>query len=462
MAALPPEPDVVSLRRGIRDAVRDQTRRIVVLDDDPTDVQTVHDIDVLTTWKPPDVADALLRPEPLFYVLTNSRALKRSEAVQLAEAVARALSIAGRGTGKRIDVISRGDSTLRGHYPWEVDPLTSLVGPNGPDGHLVIPAFPQGGRVTVGGVHYVLEGEDFVPVGTTDFARDPTFGFSTSYLPHWIEEKSGGRWSSRDVLQIPLAMLRAGDPKPVADVLASATSNQPIVSDAASDADLTVLAAAVLRAEARGRRFLARSAASFVKARIGLEDRPPLRGEDLRSLAAGPGIVLVGSYVSRTSEQLARVLAVDVAEAREIPVRSLLQGDGRDEVARTAAWANACLAQGRTAIVYTSRGLVTEHDHRDHVHVAATISSALSSIVVSLQHRPSWLLAKGGITASDVATRGLGVSRARVLGQVTTGVSLWELGPESRYPGLAYVVFPGNVGGPDALLDVIRSLIGER
>ena len=75
-----------------------------------------------------------------------------------------------------------------------------------------------------------------------------------------------------------------------------------------------------------------------------------------------------------------------------------------------------------------------------------------------LEVRPRYLIAKGGITSSDLATRGLGVKRALVLGQILPGVPVWELGPETKFPGLPYVVFPGNVGGPEALQDAVQKL----
>jgi uncharacterized protein YgbK (DUF1537 family) len=65
------------------------------------------------------------------------------------------------------------------------------------------------------------------------------------------------------------------------------------------------------------------------------------------------------------------------------------------------------------------------------------------------------LIAKGGITSSDVATQALNVSRAVVMGQLLPGVPVWQLGAESRYPGLAYVVFPGNVGRSKSLLEAV-------
>jgi uncharacterized protein YgbK (DUF1537 family) len=60
-----------------------------------------------------------------------------------------------------------------------------------------------------------------------------------------------------------------------------------------------------------------------------------------------------------------------------------------------------------------------------------------------------------------VATAGLGVKRALILGQIKPGVPVWQLGVESRYPGLPYIVFPGNVGGAAILAEIVTTLGGE-
>jgi uncharacterized protein YgbK (DUF1537 family) len=79
-------------------------------------------------------------------------------------------------------------------------------------------------------------------------------------------------------------------------------------------------------------------------------------------------------------------------------------------------------------------------------------------VVRALTIRPRYLVAKGGITSSDIATQGLGVRRALVLGQILPGVPVWQLGPETRHPALVYIVFPGNVGGPQALAEIVTTL----
>jgi uncharacterized protein YgbK (DUF1537 family) len=460
---LPPEPDVRALSAEIRGAVGHPRHRVVVFDDDPTGVQTVHDIDVLTTCDVGDLAAALNRPEPLFYVLTNSRALTRPDAVALAAQLAERLATAQARAGVTCDVISRSDSTLRGHYPWELDPLAPLCGPTGPHGHLIVPAFPDGGRITVDATHYVAEGDAFIPAAETDFARDPTFGYVHAWLPAWVEEKTLGRWQADEVLHVPLDLLRSGDVERVCALLCTASGNRPIVCDCVTYADLTVLVAALLRASVRGYRFLCRTAASFVKVRAALDDRPLLARADLVPDAANAagGLVLVGSYVKRTAEQLARALQQPGVVARELSVEALLRGpEAAAHLRDLITWTNGAIASGRTALVYTSRHLVAAHQGYDHVHIAATVSSAVAAIAAGLAQRPAWLIAKGGITSSDVATQGLGVRRARVLGQVATGVPVWRLGPESRFPGLPYIVFPGNVGTAATLAELITMLSG--
>ena len=86
------------------------------------------------------------------------------------------------------------------------------------------------------------------------------------------------------------------------------------------------------------------------------------------------------------------------------------------------------------------------------------ISDALTSIVNRLSVRPKFLIAKGGITSSDVGTKGLGVKKALVLGQVAAGVPVWRLGFESKFSGMSYIIFPGNVGKVETLREIVEML----
>lgn len=458
---LPPEPDVSSLLLEIRRSLDDPSSRLLVLDDDPTGVQTMQDIEILTTWEP-DLIDRTLREQPrLLYLLTNSRALDELAAVKLTGSVVAVLRSAALKNQIRFSPISRSDSTLRGHYPAELGPLADLLS-QPPDGHLIVPAYPEAGRIVLDGCHFVYNHSSrrYVPVTETDFSKDPTFGFSHYRLAEWVEEKSKGAWKANQVLSVPLRMLREGGPEEVSSILLRAEHNVPIVVDTVTDSDLVVLSAGLLRAENAGKRFLCRTAAPFVRSRLG---EVPGATLDPGVIGSGAGLVLVGSYVERTSEQLSAARALPNVESIELLVNRLFeQAEAERHLAGLVEAIESSLAAGRTALVFTTRGLVSQRGQLNHVQISAIVSEALSSIPTRLSRPPKWLVAKGGITSNDVLTKGLKAKRARVLGQVASGVSALRLGPESAYPGLPFIVFPGNVGGPSTLADLVRTLSGDR
>ncbi len=467
---LPPEYTGDRLEERVRAAILASRRKVVALDDDPTGVQTVHDTAVLTTWEVPDLAAELRRSHPVFFLLTNARSLPTAEAAALnrtiasrlleAEALARG---AEPGAAAAFVVASRSDSTLRGHFPAETDALLEVLG--AVDGVLLVPAFFEGGRYTIDNVHYVQDGELLVPAAETEFAKDATFGYAHSDLRHWVEEKTGGRIPADKVASLSLTTIREGGPEQVAARLMEASGGQPVVVNAASYADLNVVVLGLLRAEAAGKRFIYRTGASFVRARAGLPARSLLTRDDLlgrNAPLALPGLVIVGSHVRRSGEQLMRCLELPGVVGIELSVPEVLGGDatGEREVARVRSAVGNTLRSGRTPVVYTSRR-VEQVPEGDQLLISRTVSAALVAVVQRLHERPGFIVGKGGITSSDVGTRGLGARRAVVLGQIQPGVPVWRLGPETRFPGLPYVVFPGNVGTSETLAEVVDLLRGR-
>ncbi|MCC6170259.1 MAG: hypothetical protein IT329_23775, partial [Caldilineaceae bacterium] len=372
--------------------------------------------------------------------------------------VGRALVDAAAAAGRDFEVVSRSDSTLRGHYPGEVDALAAALG-HRVDATLIIPFFLEGGRYTLHDVHYVAEGPRLVPAAQTPFAQDAAFGYRHSALPAWVEEKTQGRVPAAAVASITLADLRQGGPGAVAVKLLDLRAGRVCVVNAAALRDLEVLVSALLQAEAQGKRFLYRTAASFVQIRAGLATRPLLTAADLSLPAQGGGLFVAGSYVPRTTGQVNALLAVPDLARVEVAVPALLEPSRRAaEIARAADALDAALAAGQDALLYTSRGLVTGSDAAASLAIGGQVSAALVAIVAGLHTPPRYLVAKGGITSSDIATKALGIRRALVLGQILPGVPVWQTGAESRYPGLPYIVFPGNVGGEQALVEIASSL----
>ena len=460
--ALPPPIDDPGLEERAQAAVADSGRKVVALDDDPTGVQTVHGVGVLARWDAEALAAELRTVEPLFFILTNSRALPEARAVVLNREIAGNLLDAVQKTRVPCVVASRSDSTLRGHFPAEPDALAASLG--GVDGVLICPAFFEGGRVTAGDVHFVRDGDRFVPAAETEFARDATFGYSARTLPGWIEEKTDRRIKAEDVTSLTLDEIRGGGPARVAERLRNVRNSQPVVVNALGYPDLWTVVLGLLRAEAEGRRFLYRTGASFVRARAGITARPLLtRSELLGENAPRParGLVVVGSHVRRTTEQLQRLLDTPHTSGIEVSVSELVSGDDeRDrEIARVCRQANDAMTTGQTPVVHTSRQ-VQRPEGMEELAVAGAVSAALVAIVRGIEIRPDFVVGKGGITSSDVGTRGLDAQRATVLGQVRPGVPAWRLGPESRFPAMPYIVFPGNVGEVETLAEIVTELTG--
>jgi uncharacterized protein YgbK (DUF1537 family) len=238
--------------------------------------------------------------------------------------------------------------------------------------------------------------------------------------------------------------------------------------NAASPADLDVFVAGLLLAESEGRRFLFRTAAQFVAARLGLEPPPPWppdhkpgerNAEGLVAARQHGGLVIVGSHVPKTTEQLAHLSKSDFGNVHTLSVSSLLNDNEREQTIQdVVAKLEFALRRGRDVVMATSRELVTGADAAASLAIGTRVASALVEIVRRLKARPRYLIAKGGITSSDIATKALGVKRALVLGQLLPGIPAWQLGPETKFPGMPYIVFPGNVGDSGALAAAMNIL----
>ncbi|OUM43253.1 hypothetical protein B8W74_08135 [Arthrobacter agilis] len=438
----------------------------VVLDDDPTGTQSVADLPVLTSWAVEDIAWALEQGLPAFYVLTNTRSLSPSDtAVRNREIAANALR-AARPSGTQLLFVSRSDSTLRGHFPLETDTLASTIAETTGatiDAVVLVPAFPDAGRVTIGSEHYMLAGEELTRVSDTEFARDATFGFPSSNLRAYVSAKTGGRLAADDVLSLTLDTIRGG-PEQIADLLGTATDGRAVVADAVTEDDLRLIALGCHLARTRGSRILFRVGPPFVRAAIGQEPHPPLTASEVygdNAPGSGGGLVVVGSHVGVTSRQLHHLtLARPQCSTVVIEVEQVISDTSRpahlDDVVTRAIDG---LATG-DVIVHTSRTLVTASDGEQSLAISRAVSAAVVDVVRRILESapPRFVIAKGGITSSDVAVHGLSIRRAMVRGPMLPGiVSLWEP-TDGPARGIPYVVFAGNVGSDASLTDVVRTL----
>jgi len=432
--------------------------KIIVLDDDPTGSQTVHSCLLLTRWDADTLKEGLRDDAPLFFVLTNTRAMNAARAEAVTREVCANLKQALaelRAAGEDINplVVSRSDSTLRGHYPVETDVIAEELGPF--DAHFLVPAFFEGGRITRDSVHYLLVDGEAVPVHKTEFARDSVFGFSHSYLPDYVAEKTGGRITADAVQRFVLADVR-GDSRPRLQAL---TDNACCVVDAENQADLNHFCGQLMEAARQGKRFLFRSAASLLTALARLPAQPVVP-EAMHEYVRGarPGAVIVGSHVAKTTQQLTELLKVAGTRGIEIDVEAIA-ADRHRLLDAVSAQAETAHARGQTVVIYTSRTEKTFSDQATRLAFGEMVSAFLMAVVHRLPRTLGFLISKGGITSNDVLSTGLSLRTSRVLGQILPGCSVVRCPTtHPRYPDLPVVIFPGNVGDRHALAEACMRL----
>ncbi len=461
----PEGPEEALAEKLLAGELAENNKKIVVLDDDPTGVQTVHDISVYTCWDTETLKEAFSEDNSLFYILTNSRGLTAEETEKLHREIADNVDAAAKACGREYFFISRSDSTLRGHYPLEPEILRERYEENTGrkvDGEILCPYFLEGGRYTIGNVHYVRYGQELVPANETEFAKDKTFGYTAGTMPAYVEEKTAGKYKAQDVTCISLEDIRAMRIDKIEEQLLRVEHFNKIIVNAAKDADLRVFCTALFRAMKKGKVFMFRTAASIVKVMGGISDRPLLtRAEMIPDESACGGLILCGSHTGKTTAQLEAL-----KERKDITFIELDASLVKNEAA-FAAEVDRCLRleeqeikAGRTVCCYTSRTLVTADtgNKEDELKLALRISDAVTSLAERLTVKPAFIIAKGGITSSEVGTKALKVRRANVLGQILPGIPVWQTGAESRFPGICYVIFPGNVGEEDSLEKAVAIL----
>lgn len=401
--------------------------RLVVLDDDPTGIQTVHGCLLITQWDEEHVRIAFEDDVPFFYILTNTRAMTREEAARVTREAMEMVLKVNEDYGYRLIIVSRSDSCLRGHFPLETDVIHDCLVRHGvtvASKTPFCPAFIEAGRVTIDGVHYMRDGEKLIPVSETEFARDNVFAYHTSVLRDYIREK-GADPDDYDIVDAQsYEELNAYARHLTSDIL-------PLTSS-----------------------IVIRSSSSLPKAIAGIPDIPLLDRSILSTLNAQRSpLLIVGSHVKKTTRQLECLLAAEGTCGIELDVQRILD-DPTALMQETQQVIRQVVDEHLTPIVYTSRQEIRLDDADQRQHLGQQVSDFLVDIVRQLSFTPSYLVAKGGITSHDILTHGLAIKSARVLGQIVSSV------PCIMTKAFPYIIFPGNVGNEESLREVYLKLKG--
>lgn len=447
-----------------------ERRKVIVLDDDPTGSQTVHSAPLLLRWDPESLRRGLRHPSPLLFVLANTRALEPEAARERVREICRGLrqvlaELEAAGELERWLMVSRGDSTLRGHFPLEVEAIQAELGPF--DAILLAPAFLPGGRTTRGGVHYLHD----EPVHTTDFARDRLFGFSSSFLPEWVAEKTRGAIPAAAVERLDLAELD-GSAAALQARVDSFSAQRVVAVDAERPEQLAALGEAVWRSE---RRLLFQSAASLINGLVPLPPQPldPAGLAALRRCGPSgkrlPVLVVVGSHVPLADQQLAQLLQEPACEGVEILVAKLarvLDGPAAPELIRSLerSWLEqlqAVLDRGRTPVLFSSRGELVCASVQERRRFGLELAALMARLAAALAPQLGLIISKGGITTHTLLADGLGLDWVELQGQLLPGLSVVFTPADAKVPGLPVITFPGNLGDASGLRQAWQLMLSD-
>jgi len=350
-------------------------------------------------------------------------------------------------------LVSRSDSTLRGHYPVETDVIAEELGPF--DAHFLIPAFFEGGRFTRDSTHYLMVDDKEVPVHKTEFANDSVFGFNTDYLPDYVEEKTSGRIKSDQVERFLLDDVRGNS----RSRLTALENNACCVVDCETQKDLNQFASQLNHAASQGKRFLFRSAASLLTALAKLPPQP-IDSESMTEYVVNnnAGAVIVGSHVKKTTQQLNQLLQVSSIAGIEVDV-NLIENNRQKLLEDIIKQTKNNHAAGKHSVVYTSRLEKSFDNQEARLAFGEQVSALLMDIVRNLPKTLGFLISKGGITSNDVLSDGLALRTSRVVGQILPGCSVVRCpSNHPRFPLLPVVIFPGNVGDDGSLAIALKRL----
>lgn len=464
----------------IRKDIKKRAYKIIVLDDDPTGVQTVHDVIVITEWSKKSLNNLFESENDIFYILTNSRSMSEKKTGTIHKKIAENISEISKKTRKDFIIISRGDSTLRGHYPLETNILKSTFSRNLNINYthvIIIPAFFEGGRYTFNDVHWVKENDSLIPCSKTEFSKDPQFGYKNSNLKEWIEEKTKKNITADNVLSISIKDIREGGPYKIKKIL-TGNLNKTVIINSIDYKDLEVFTYGCILAEKDGIVPIFRTAASFVKIRGAIEDKEILTSADIFSIkdkiVKGKiknriGLVIVGSFVRKSTEQLDLFLKNGKNILPLILNIDKILNGSEDETERITKLAVNALNINKTPIIYTPREFEGQKEgerkvlaNTKNINISSVISNYLVTIVKKIiagsKIKIDYILTKGGITSSEIITKTLGIREALVLGQLYPGIPVLKVFIPEKFVNLAIIIFPGNVGNQDTLLEIYNKI----
>ncbi|MBO6977974.1 MAG: hypothetical protein JJ837_00925 [Prochlorococcus marinus XMU1428] len=438
--------------------------KFVVIDDDPTGSQTVHDCLLLLKWDCSTLVKGFESKSNLFFILANTRSLSENDAKLTIEEICKNLKtvITSQAYEEEIIFISRGDSTLRGHNYLEPIALNSCLGPF--DATFHIPAFIEGKRFTINGSHFV----DKTPISQTIFAKDKIFGYETSNVKNLLFQQSKSQINFEDIQNLLLSdieMLNDEENNIVFTNLKNLKNNKHVVVDVENYSQLKKFSL-VIKKLIKQKKFLFRTAASFISS---ISEKKSFSQSEIffsnlrirsKEKSFLPGLIIVGSYVELSTIQLNNLLEMSNCNPVELDVFEFFKITSLDNnQKRRNLFKNKFLKEirfsfekGQTPVLFTSRKFMPL-DSSELFNFYNLLACFIAELVADLKDEIGYLISKGGITTNVILSNGLNADYVYLEGQILTGISVvtHNLKNEEKLP---IVTHPGNIGAKDSLVKI--------
>ena len=443
--------------------------KIIVIDDDPTGSQTVNNCLLLLKWDYSTLVKGFKSKSNLFFILANTRSLSENDAKLRLEDICNVLKkiISTESYKEEFIIVSRGDSTLRGHNFLEPNVINDCLGPF--DATFHIPAFIEGKRLTIDGVHFVGN----IPVSQTIFAQDKIFGFQTSNIKDLLLQKSKFQINSNDIQNLKLSeleILENNDKNIVFKKLRDLKKNAHVIVDAENYSQLKKFSIAVTKLS-KQKKFLFRTAASFISSISDAKDNPqepcslsPIRRKNSEKKFL-PGFLVIGSYGELTTLQLKEFLKISDCIPIELDVFEFFRisklKNNQDHLFlyknKFLAKVRSILERENTPLLFTTRKEFSLDNNVEQLNFYNSLARFISELVADLKDEIGYLVSKGGITSNVILSNGFKANYVYLQGQIMTGVSVVTFKLEND-ENLPIVTFPGNIGNQDSLVKVWRIL----
>ena len=445
--------------------------KIIIIDDDPTGSQTVNGCNLIFRWDYETLLKGLKGSSNLLFILANTRSLPEKDVkIRLEEICFSLKEIMNNSlfAEEEFVVISRGDSTLRGHNFIEPFIINELLGPF--DATFYIPAFIEGKRTTLNGNHFV----DNIPIHKTIFSKDKIFGFNTSNVKELIYEQSNHKLDFNHIENINIKdfdVLETNQPNTLYMYIENLKNNKKVIVDIMDYYQLDKFSE-IVKSLLKKKKFLFRSAASFISSLSNIKQNQKnqvyfsqLRRKDNHDKTM-KGLIVVGSYIELTTQQLNKVLEISLCKPIEINVLKLyafykLEDNLKQINSLKKYLLNSIrqnLSQDFIPVLYTSRQIIAPRDNNDLIQFQLFLSAFISEIVSAIKNEIGYLISKGGITTNTIISDGLGADSVYLEGQILPGISLVTFNLCKQKGKLPIVTFPGNIGNDMSLVKVLEIL----